>query len=139
MVAGLKETAAQLGLPFGERTKTYNSRLAQELGLWAEDLGSGDRFHKAAFKAYFADGENLADRQVLLNLAESAALPLDEAVLVLETRSYADRVNAHWQESRQLGVNAVPTFVIGLNRSVGAQSYQALAELVQMAGVTRRK
>ena len=55
MMRHLTKTAAALGLPFGEREKTYNSRLAQELGLWAESKDKGDVFHTAAFRAYFAD------------------------------------------------------------------------------------
>ena len=137
MVAGLKQTAAHLGLPFGDRTKTYNSRLAQEIGLWAEDLNKGDAFHQAAFKSYFVDGENLADRQVLLSLVAKADLPESEAGLVLDTRSYAGKVDSHWREARELGINAVPSFLMGVNRIVGAQSYEALSDLVMMAGAGR--
>ena len=37
-MAHLRATATELGLPFGERTRTYNSRLAQEeSGLPAEE------------------------------------------------------------------------------------------------------
>ncbi len=135
MVAGLKQTAANLGLPFGDRTKTYNSRLAQEIGLWAEDLNRGEAFHQAAFESYFVDGENLADRQVLLSLVAKADLPEREAGVVLDTRSYAEKVDSHWREARELGINAVPTFIMGFNRVVGAQSYEALSDLVMMAGV----
>lgn len=138
MVEGLKQTAASLGLPFGNRTKTYNSRLAQELGLWAEDQNKGDQFHQAAFESYFVDGENLADRTVLLRLAAKVGLFEKEADAVLHTRSYADNVDTHWQEARQLGINAVPTFLMGFNRVVGAQSYEALADLVSMAGARRK-
>ena len=138
MVAGLKQTAASLGLPFGNRTKTYNSRLAQELGLWAEDQSKGDQFHQAAFESYFVNGENLADHQVLLRLASQIDLSEKEAHSVLQTRSYGDKVDAHWQEARQLGINAVPTFLMGFNRVVGAQSYEVLADLVMMAGGRRR-
>ena len=60
MMRHLKKTAADLGLPFGKREKTYNSRLAQELGLWAESKNKGDEFHAAAFRAYFVDGKNIA-------------------------------------------------------------------------------
>ena len=63
MMHQLKKTAAGLGLPFGNREKTYNSRLAQELGLWAETMNKGEEFHLAAFKAYFVDGKNIARRQ----------------------------------------------------------------------------
>ncbi len=69
VMAGLKQKATELGLPFGDRKRTYNSRLAQELGLWAESKDRGDAFHMAAFKAYFVDGKNLAQKEVLVDLA----------------------------------------------------------------------
>ncbi|OQY14518.1 MAG: hypothetical protein B6I30_00350, partial [Desulfobacteraceae bacterium 4572_187] len=72
MMKSLREKAAELGLPMGNRLKTYNSRLAQELGKWAESKKAGDAFHTAAFKAYFVDGKNIAKLAVLLDLAESA-------------------------------------------------------------------
>ena len=137
MIAGLKHTAASLDLPFGDRKKTYNSRLAQELGLWAEQQNRGEAFHRAAFESYFVRGENLADHQVLLRLAVRADLAEDEAYEVLQTRSHAPEVDAHWQEAYELGITAVPTFLMGFNRVVGAQSYEALANLVTMAGGVR--
>jgi len=137
MVAGLKQTADQLGLPFGSRTKTYNSRLAQELGLWAEDQNKGEQFHKAAFASYFVDGENLADPHVLIKLAGKVLLSETDAEKILAERSYSDRVDLHWQEANEKGITAVPTFIVGLNRVVGAQSYDTLASLVQMAGARR--
>ncbi len=92
MLDHLKQIAAELDLPFGERSRTYNSRLAQELGLWAEDQGKGDAFHAAAFRAYFAEGKNLALRPVLHELAQAVGLPTNEAETVLKTRSYAHAV-----------------------------------------------
>ncbi|NIP49262.1 MAG: dithiol-disulfide isomerase, partial [Gammaproteobacteria bacterium] len=50
---------------------TYNSRLAQELGKWAEQMEKGDAFHDAVFKAYFADGLNIADANILADIANS--------------------------------------------------------------------
>ena len=138
LVAGLKQTAAGLGLPFGNRTKTFNSRLAQELGLWAEDQGGGAQFHQLAFKFYFVQGENLADRAVLRRLAIEAGLSGHDAEEVISSRSYAPRVDAHWREARELGITAVPTFLSGFNRVVGAQGYETLAELIMMAGGQRK-
>lgn len=138
MVSQLRNTAGQLGLPFGRRTKTYNSRLAQELGLWAEELGRGDAFHLAAFTAYFADGRNLADHGVLLDLAESCKLPRDAADEVLRTRSHAPAVDEDWQASRRQRVTAVPTFILNGSALVGAQPYPALQGLMLQHGVARR-
>ena len=38
------------GLPYGERTMTYNSRLAQELGKWADTQPGGEALHDALFQ-----------------------------------------------------------------------------------------
>lgn len=134
-MAQLRATAAELGLPFGERDRTYNSRLAQELGLWATDRGRGEAFHRAAFAAYFARGKNLAKLPVLLELAEEAGLPAAEAEEVVRRRSYREKVDQDWDAARFHGITAVPTFLLGRHRLVGAQSYETLAALVASYGI----
>ena len=83
-------------------------------------------------------GKNLASQEVLLELAREAELSDSDAQDVLNSRSHSGKVDAHWQEARSLGITAVPSFLIGLNRVVGAQSYEILADLVTMAGVSPR-
>ena len=117
---------------------TYNSRLAQELGLWAEEQGRGHAFHMAAFQAYFSAGKNLADSTVLLEQARDCNLPVDEAEAVLASRSHRQQVDDDWQLARTLGITAVPTFILGNSRLVGAQSYQGLAALALQHSVARR-
>lgn len=109
---------------------TFNTRLAQELGLWAEDKGCGHAFHMAAFASYFVEGKNLAQTDVLLKIAENCNLPLQEAREVLTTRAYKDAVDRDWEESRKLQITAVPTFLMGDSRLVGAQSYTTLQGLM---------
>lgn len=129
-MAHLQATAAKLNLPMGHRKNTYNSRLAQELGLWAETKGKGHAFHDAAFRAYFVEGQNLADPSVLVALMESVGLDLTEGQAVLDQRQFKAAVDADWQLSRSRGITAVPTFIMGLDRLVGAQSYEILEKMV---------
>jgi len=129
-MAQMKIVADAEGLPFGTRTKTYNSRLAQELAKWAEDQGRGDIFHQAAFRAYFADGKNIAKMENLLDLANSVSLDPLEAKRIIQERTYKEAVDADWQRARGLGITAVPTFLYGQGRLVGAQSYQALKQFI---------
>lgn len=138
MIARLQQVANELDLPFGKRTKTYNSRLAQELGLWADDQGKGDQFHMAAFQAYFAMGKNLADHEVLKELAESVGLPKEKAATVVNNRLYREHVDKDWADSKLKGITAVPTFVMGSHKLVGAQSYDALKELVSLYGAEEK-
>ena len=128
-LARLRQVAAAEGLPFGYRRYTYNSRLAQELSKWAEEKGRGNVFHDLAFRTYFADGRNIAQRSVLIDLAAAAGLPPAEAEAVLAARRYAAAVDADWKRSREMNISAVPTFCVGNRRLVGAQSFEKLRDL----------
>ncbi len=64
----LKNAARELGLPWSDREMTYNSRLAQELGKWAEEKGRGDEFHMAVYRAYFVDLKNIGDTRELIRI-----------------------------------------------------------------------
>jgi len=139
MIARLREKASELGLPFGQRYRTFNSRLAQELGLWAEAKGKGEVFHKAAFHAYFAEGKNIAKIPVLLELAASVGLLEQEAQEILEKRVLKQAVDEDWRLSRVMGITAVPTFVIDNDRLVGAQPYKVLARFVEAHGGIMRR
>jgi len=138
MLNRLKMVADELGLPWGERRKTYNSRLAQELGKWAESKGKGDEFHQAVFRAYFVDGKNIAKLDVLLDLADSVELPSPEAEEVLRQRAFKKAVDEDWALCYKLGITAVPTFVINGQSVVGAQPYTILEELLRKSGVKKR-
>jgi len=135
MVARLKRVADELGLAWGDRDRTYNSRLAQELGKWAEEKGKGDEFHSAVFRAYFAEGKNIGKREVLADLAGRVGLVKEAAEEVLESRSFRAAVDGDWRLSRERGITAVPTFVVDNNLLVGAQPYQALAAFLRNCGV----
>ena len=139
MLAHLKETADGLGLPFGERPNTYNSRRAQELSKWAESQGRGDPFHHAAFAAYFADGRNLADVAVLADIAAAAGLPGGNVTQVIESGRYSAAVDADWQRSRRLGIRVIPTFRIADRKMEGAKSYDALLNFVQSQETENRR
>ena len=133
MHAQMKARMDAEGLPYGERTMTYNSRLAQELGKWADTQPGGEAIHDALFRAYFVDARDISQPAVLLEIAERVGLPVEAARAVLEQRTFKDAVDADWKLSRELGVTGVPTFVAGRYGVVGAQPYEALEQLVRQA------
>ena len=122
------------GLPYGRRTHTYNSRLAQELAKWAETKPAGEAIHDLLFRAYFVDGRNIGDSGVLVDIARSMGLPADEAADVVIERRYRSGVDADWAKSREYGVTGVPTFVCAGHAVVGAQPYEALVQLLRISG-----
>jgi predicted DsbA family dithiol-disulfide isomerase len=131
MHAQMKARMDAEGLPYGERTMTYNSRLAQELGKWADTQPGGEAIHDALFRAYFVETRNIGDPAVLVEIAGQVGLSAEAAAEVLDKRAFQDAVDEDWKRSRQYGITGVPTFVAGGYGVVGAQPYEALEQLVQ--------
>jgi predicted DsbA family dithiol-disulfide isomerase len=138
MYARMKRLMDAEGLPYGRRTHTYNSRLAQELGKWADTQPGGAALHDALYRAYFVDARNIGDVDVLIEVAEAVGLPADEARAVLAERRFKAAVDQDWAKSRTYGVTGVPTFVAGGQGVVGAQPYEVLEQLLDQAGAPRR-
>ncbi|MCU1280132.1 MAG: oxidoreductase [bacterium] len=137
MHARMKSLMDAEGLPYARRERTYNSRLAQELGKWGE-AADKPAIHDALYRAYFVDGTDIDSVDALVELAERVGLPADEARRVLSERSFRAAVDRDWAHARALGVTGVPTFVAAGRAVVGAQPYEALERLVQAAGAERR-
>jgi predicted DsbA family dithiol-disulfide isomerase len=134
----LASLMAKEGLQYGRRTMTYNSRLAQELAKWAETHDSGAAIHDALYRAYFVDGWNIAQIDNLLSVVRQLGLPENEARQALGSRRFRAAVDADWQRCRDLGITAVPTFMVGNQGVVGAQPYKVLETLVVNSGAARR-
>jgi len=118
------------GLPYGDRQRTFNSRLAQELGKYGEQRGV-PQIHDALYRAYFVHGQNLAEPDVLVKAAAEVGIPAEEASEVLARRTMRAAVDADWARSRMLGITGVPTFIVDGRRLVGAQPYEVLKEFVR--------
>jgi predicted DsbA family dithiol-disulfide isomerase len=138
MYARMKRLMDAEGLPYGRRTHTYNSRLAQELGKWADTQPGGEAIHGALYRAYFVDARNIGDPEILVEIAASVGLSAELARTVLAERRFKDAVDADWAKSRQYGVTGVPTFVAGGYGVVGAQPLEVLEELLEKVGAHRR-
>ncbi|MBL4823653.1 MAG: DsbA family protein [SAR324 cluster bacterium] len=123
---------AEENLPYGNRSHTYNSRLAQELSKWGESFPEGEALNRKLFEAYFVEGLNLAEAEVLLDVTEATGLSRKAAEEVIRERRFRNAVDADWRRAHELGVTGVPTFFSGTSGLVGAQNYEALEQLIQL-------
>ena len=130
MQGRLSQLAAAEGIPLMVRTRTCNSRRAQELGKWAELRGKGDPFHRAVYRAYFVEGRNVALIDELKRIADSVGLPSDEAQAVLAERRFAAAVDADWQRAGELRISAVPTHLCEGKRLAGFSDYDDFVRLI---------
>jgi predicted DsbA family dithiol-disulfide isomerase len=135
------------GLPYSDRSMTFNSTLAQEFAAWAftklgpnsqRDAITQHQICDAIYRAYFVDNKNIASHEPLLQIAADLGLPADEARQVIESRSFRNAVQDDWTRCRELGISGVPMFVIGNQGVSGAQPYDVLEEFVTQCGAAKR-
>jgi len=130
MQARLRRVAAEEGVELGQRSRTFNSRRAQELGKWAEERGKGEPFRQAVYRAYFVDGRNIALVDELAAIAATVGLPDAEARAVLAAGSWAAAVDADWRRAGEMEVTAVPTHLCADRRLVGFSPYDDFLRLI---------
>lgn len=138
IAAKMAGIARELGLPFCSPERVYNTRLAQELGVWASSINKGDEYHHAVYSAYFAEGKNISDRQVLGHLVNAIGLSTRKAARYLENRAFKSRVDDDWQLSKELDIVAAPTYLLNGSRLVGAHPYERLKRFLKTHGIKRR-
>lgn len=121
----------ELGLEHGQRERTYNSRLAQELGLWADTQDGGDKLHGLLYRSYFVHDRNLAEPGVLLQAVAEAGLDVDTAQQVLAQRSFRDVLDEAWERARRFQITGVPTFVAGGYQFSGFQPLEEMEKFIR--------
>jgi len=118
----LRVMGAPLGIIFGEVAVTPNSRLALEASEFARDNGRFDSFHEKVFYAYFTECRDIGKLDEILKLAAEEGLDSDELRRAVGEGRYADRLRRARKEASELGITAVPTFLIeGGDKIVGVQ------------------
>lgn len=125
----LKARAQALGLTLVTRDRVPNSRRAHECTEFARAQGKLQAFHHGVIERYWSHGEDIHDWAVLEAIATKAGL--DAAAMRSEVE--AGRWKAAMQEgldaAAELGVSAVPTFVIGNRFAIqGAQSAEVFRQ-----------
>ncbi len=122
MVRHLRDMASPYGITFADISRISNSRMSLEAAEFAKEQGMFDRFHGAVFQAYFSQGMDIGDIEVLTQIGHESGLDSDSLVQALKTGKYLPRIEDMRREATRLGVNAAPTFIIDdRDRIVGAQ------------------
>ncbi|MEW9572995.1 DsbA family oxidoreductase [Rhodanobacter sp. Si-c] len=140
--SAIRERAAVLGFAYnvGQGSRIWNTFDAHRLLHWAglRDNARALELKQALLRAYFSDGENVSDREVLVRLAAVVGLDAGEARRVLDSGEHADEVRAQERRFQQAGIHSVPaTIVNGMHLISGGQPPEvferALREIAEKA------
>jgi predicted DsbA family dithiol-disulfide isomerase len=130
----IRSRAADVGftIAMSEDSRIYNTFDAHRLLHWAETAGRQLELKTALFEAYFTNGRNPSDHQVLLDAAEAAGLDVDAAREVLSSGRYAEEVRAAEHSWRSRGISSVPAIIFNERFLVsGGQPPEAFVQAVR--------
>lgn len=117
------DNAKTVGLNYDyEHIQMTNTYDAHRVAKYANTLGLEPAITARFMKAYFTEGLNLSDFAVLVTLSEEVGLDGAKVMEVLINNEYKQEVDNQISESRQVGVQGVPFFV--LDRKYGVSGAQ---------------
>jgi len=110
----IRQRGADVGFTFNldRRQRIRHTVHAPRLLHWAETQGRQGELKRALLGAYFTDGRNVSDREVLVAAAAQVGLDAGQARQVLEEGRYADEVRAQEAFYQGQGVRAVPSVIV---------------------------
>jgi predicted DsbA family dithiol-disulfide isomerase len=87
--------------------------------------------HDRLMDAYWAEGRNIGDPDVLRRLAAEVGLDGADAVL-LDGSAYLDRVLASTEQAQSIGINGIPAFLLDSKLLVlGAQPREVFEQAME--------
>jgi predicted DsbA family dithiol-disulfide isomerase len=139
MMASLERIADEENIPLGKLSFITNSKDALLLSEAAKQCGSEVfyRFHEKLFSAYFVDGRNIGDRQVLKEIAESCGIDENTADSAWTEMKYQQRLLDNFNSARRYGIQSVPSFIFGdsvLTGVVDEKTFRDAARQLYQAG-----
>jgi predicted DsbA family dithiol-disulfide isomerase len=117
---------------FSDDMRIVNTFKAHQLLHWCREKGHQHELKMALFSAYFTDGKDISDVNVLLDMAVKAGLDRDQARQVLNDQQCSADVRAEEQLWMSRGVQGVPAMVFNQKYLVtGAQGVENYTAILQ--------
>ena len=135
--ARLEEAGQEEGLAFAfdKITRSPNTLDAHRLIRWAQSSGKQSEIVERLFSLYFVEGQDIGDRQVLIELARQTGLDTDLVARLFVEGVDIIPVQEEISTAARMGISGVPFFIFGGKYAVsGAQPVDALVGVIWKAG-----
>ncbi|HEY9514618.1 MAG TPA: DsbA family oxidoreductase [Gemmatimonadaceae bacterium] len=136
MFARVEAAARGAGIPldYSKLTYAYPTIAAHTLLRHAYEKGTQRALTDALFVAYFLDARNVADVEVLVDVATRHGFTADEVRALVRDEGELARTRSEAQEAAASGVSGVPLFILNDRYSLsGAQPSDVFRKAITMA------
>ena len=129
----LTEMGRELGIAFnfGAIAISPNTLDAHRLIRWAHPVDRQNEMVERLFMAYWSEGKDVGDRDVLAHCAGEAGINAQQIRELLDTAQDVEETKTEIQHATNIGVTGVPTFILAQSYAlVGAQSPAVLVDAI---------
>ena len=130
MLDNVTQMAQNAGLEYHlDKSVMVNSFKAHRLIQLAKNKGLSDEAEERLFSAFFTEGLNIADTDILLQIGKEIGLDEEDIKTAMEDNKYVEMIQKDIAEAQTLGVQGVPFFVF--NRKYGVSGAQPPNQFLQ--------
>jgi predicted DsbA family dithiol-disulfide isomerase len=109
---GIRQRAQEVGVTIGPVPRKYNTHLSLLVTEYAKEQGKVREYNEAVFRAFWTDGRDISDPAVLEQIMAVIGLDFHAADVGVKSGEYERRFEDARALSRNLGITAVPAFII---------------------------
>ncbi|WP_027418619.1 DsbA family oxidoreductase [Crocinitomix catalasitica] len=138
-ITGLFNNTANMGKEIGidfnfNDIVVANSFMAHKLVHASKKINKQNEAKELLLKAYFTDGKNIDDLNVLLKIGDELGFVQEELRTSLKENTFDNRVREDQKMAAELGISGVPFFVFNDQHAFsGAQSEQVFLDTLKKA------
>jgi predicted DsbA family dithiol-disulfide isomerase len=132
MLKQIKDYGKKYGIEIADLKTVVNSNKALRVAEYAKEVGKGDEYNDAMYKAMFIDTLNIGIDDVLKQISSSVGITSEEVDKVLQDSKYANTLSSNYEYCQKNEINSVPTFIINDKvRITGAQPPEVFREVFE--------
>lgn len=126
----VRALANQAGMEVKLPVRLSKSEMALLGGQFSQERGRLKEYSLSVYEAYFLQGKNIGNLDVLREIQEEVGLDSEEFRSCLAEGKLQERLQTYRREAETGCISGVPTIILGGARWVGAQPYSVLKEAV---------
>ena len=135
-VDSINEMARAAGLEFDYakvfHTNTFDAHRLTKMAMAKGGTAMADQMAERLYKAYFAEGLDVGDAELLVKLGTEAGLDAADIKAMLEGKDYSDQVSMDERQAQMNRISSVPCFIIEDTVAVpGAMPKEQFMEVIK--------